>query len=100
MSGVIKAGRPRAITEVEVVMLEHALRYDSGVAEACRYAGIGRTTYYAELERNREFARRMGYAKRWLGIQAKIIVADAILINHDVKISQWFLAHREPEYMR
>jgi len=97
MSGVNAVGRPRAITEIEINILERMLQHDYGVAEACRYARIGRTTYYAELERNHKFANRMSKAKQWLGMQAKIVVADAI-INGDVKTSQWFLAHREPNY--
>ena len=93
-----KIGRPYAIDSVTVIMLEHAIKYDYGVAEACRYAGIGRTTYYAELGRNPEFAERMARARRYLIIKAKLIVADAILVDNDQKMAMWFLERRDPAF--
>lgn len=99
MNGVIaRVGRPAAITGVEVVLLERALKYGATVTEACQYAGIGRTTYYDELARNDDFAYKMACAKSYITRQAKVIVADRILIDHDPKMAMWFLSHYDPDY--
>lgn len=79
-------------------MLEHALKMGSSVTEACQYAGIGRRTYYDELTRNEAFANRMACARSNLIRKAKIIVADAIIVDHDLKMAMWYLAHRDPGY--
>jgi hypothetical protein len=92
-----KIGRPTAINAVVVVMLEHALKHGCSVAEGCRYAQLGRTTYYSELARNESFARRMARAKTYLSRKAKLIISDAIE-NNDVKTAMWFLARRDPDY--
>ncbi len=98
MGRTTKIGRPHAVTELTVIMLEHALKHNSSIVEATNYAGIGRTTYYVELARNPEFASRMDKAKRYLAMKARLIIADAILVDHDKKIAKWFLERRDPAF--
>jgi hypothetical protein len=92
-----KIGRPTAINAVVVVMVEHALKYGCSVAEACRYARLGRTTYYSELARNEVFAFRMSRAKGYLLRKAKLIISDA-LENNDTKTAMWYLERRDPDF--
>jgi hypothetical protein len=99
MNGVnTKSGRPTAVSEAVVVLLEHALKLGCSVVEACRYADIGRTTYYAELERDKDFAWRMDRAKSNLIVKSKLIVFNAIVNEHNAKMAKWYLAHRDPDY--
>jgi len=93
-------GRPMVITNRVSDALELALRHGYGVAEACRWAGIGRTAYYTHLARDEAFARRMAAAKRWLCIKALLIIHDAIVIDRDSEIAKWYLERRDPAFMR
>ncbi len=45
-----KKGQPRAVNEKEVRLLEMAFAMDCTVLEACLYAGISKSTFYAFLE--------------------------------------------------
>jgi len=74
-------------------MIKLVLKHGYSIAEACRCAGIGRTTYYAELKRNQDFAYEMDKAKGYLLMRAKLIIAEAILDKKDVKTARWYLEH-------
>lgn len=96
----MRIGRPIAITHRETVLLERALQNGISVAEACRYAGVSRTTYYAEYGRSEAFAEAMERAKGWLIMRARLTVADAIANKHDVKMAAWYLERRDPTYRK
>ena len=96
----MRTGRPIAITHREIFLLERALKNGTSIAEACRYAGIGRTTYYAEYARNEGFAVTMERAKDWLVIQARHTIASALTDRRNVKVAAWFLERRDPAFRK
>lgn len=51
-----KGGQPRAVNEREVRLLEMAFAMDCTVLEACLYAGISKSTFYAFVETLPEFS--------------------------------------------
>jgi ACT domain-containing protein len=55
-------GRPPRLTYKTMLKLADAIQHNSSIEEACRYAGIGRTTYYSYLG-NEVFAEKMKAAK-------------------------------------
>jgi len=55
-------GRKPVVTYKTMLRLSDAIQHNSTIEEACRYAGIGRTTYYSYLS-NEVFAEKMKVAK-------------------------------------
>lgn len=55
-------GRPPKVSYKTIFKLADAIQHNSTIEEACRYAGIGRTTYYSYLN-NEVFAEKMKAAK-------------------------------------
>jgi ACT domain-containing protein len=55
-------GRKPKVTYTTMLRLADAIQHNSTIEEACRYAGIGRTTYYSYLN-NEVFAEKMMTAK-------------------------------------
>lgn len=62
-------GRPPKVTYKTMLRLVDAIQHNSTIEEACRYAGIGRSTYYSYLN-NEVFAEKMKTAKE---NQSKVI---------------------------
>lgn len=55
-------GRPRKVTYKTMLCLADALKHNSSISEACRWAGISRTTYFSYMK-NEVFAEKMQVAK-------------------------------------
>lgn len=55
-------GRPPKVTYNTMCKLADALQHNSTINEACRWAGISRTTYFYYM-RNEVFAEKMRAAK-------------------------------------
>lgn len=56
-------GRPSKVNHKVMIKLADALQHSATVADACRYAGISRDTYYRYLNREPVFAETMHTAK-------------------------------------
>ncbi|CAN5408359.1 hypothetical protein BH10PAT3_BH10PAT3_5620 [soil metagenome] len=55
-------GRPPKVTYKTMYRLSDAIQHNSTISEACRYAGISRTTYFIYMN-NEVFAEKMTNAK-------------------------------------
>lgn len=51
-------GRPSKVNYTVIIKLADSIQHNSTIAEACRYAGISRDTYYRHLS-NEVFAEKM-----------------------------------------
>ena len=56
-------GRPSKVDQKTILRLSDAIQHSATVADACRYAGISRTTYYYHYNHEKVFAERMDTAK-------------------------------------
>lgn len=92
-----KGGRPTKITSVVVRKLVEGFKFDFTVEEACRYAGIGKTTFYAECERNPAFQDEMNRAQDWPLILAKKRVVREINLPGGGDLAMKFLERRQRE---
>lgn len=55
-------GRPTKMNIRTMVKLADALKNNYSVTDACKWARIGRTTYYRHMDNNVVFATKMNYA--------------------------------------
>ncbi len=55
-------GRPPKVTYKTMHRLADAIQHNSTISEACRYAGISRSTYFSYMS-NEVFAEKMHAAK-------------------------------------
>jgi len=55
-------GRPTKINISTMVKLADALKNNYSVVDACKWAKVGRTTYYRHMNNNDVFATKMNYA--------------------------------------
>ena len=55
-------GRPTKMNIRTMIKLADALRNNYSVADACKWAKVGRTTYYRHMNDNVVFATKMNYA--------------------------------------
>lgn len=55
-------GRPTVMNISTMVKLADALKNNYSVTDACKWARIGRTTYYRHMNNNDVFATKMNYA--------------------------------------
>ena len=55
-------GRKPKVSYKTMFKLADAIQHNATIEEACRYAGVGRTTYYSYLT-NKVFAEKMKVAK-------------------------------------
>lgn len=99
MNGVVtKVGRPAAINDRVVDILDAAFKRGLNVTEATMLAGIHRDTYYSHLAKNKEFAIRMDKAKSWLNVKAKLVIYDSLVIDQNPKTAMWYLSHCDPDF--
>lgn len=56
-------GRPSKVSYKVMIKLADALQHSATVADACRYAGISRDTYYRYLNNEKVFAEKMKAAR-------------------------------------
>lgn len=55
-------GRPTKMNIRTMVRLADALKNNYSVADACKWARVGRTTFYRHMNNNEVFATKMNYA--------------------------------------
>ena len=55
-------GRPTKISIGIMAKLAEALKNNYSVTDACKWAKVGRTTYYRHMNSNEVFATKMNYA--------------------------------------
>jgi uncharacterized membrane protein YjfL (UPF0719 family) len=56
-------GRKPKVTYTTMLSLQDAIQHNSTIAEACRWAGISRTTFFYYMRNNEVFAEKMLEAK-------------------------------------
>lgn len=56
-------GRKPKVTYTTMLMLSDAIQHNSSISEACRWAGISRTTFFNYMRNNEVFRQRMLAAK-------------------------------------
>lgn len=56
-------GRKPKVTYITMLKLEDAIQHNSSIVEACRWAGISRTTFFYYMRNNEVFAEKMLAAK-------------------------------------
>lgn len=88
-------GRPTAITEETVAKLDSILKIGGTIEEACSYAGINKSTYYRNLEKDEDFATNMEAAQHYADIAAKNVVIDSIVKKKDLDTAKWWLEKRQ-----
>lgn len=57
-------GRPPKVTYTTMLRLEDSIQHNSSITEACRWAGISRTTFFYYMRNNDVFRNRMTAAKQ------------------------------------
>lgn len=57
-------GRPPKVTYKTMLCLADALKHNSTITEACRWAGISRTTFFYYMRNNELFREKMLAAKQ------------------------------------
>jgi hypothetical protein len=88
-----KRGRKPIISADDIRKLEAAFHNDYDISEALIYSGVKRTTYYAELKRNEQFANKMKEAQSKVSMKCKSVIVEAIL-NGDPLNARWWLERR------
>jgi len=58
------AGRKPKVTYTTMLRLEDAIQHNSTITDACRWAGISRTTFFHYMRNNEVFEEKMLAAKR------------------------------------
>lgn len=56
-------GRKPKVTYTTMISLQDAIQHNSTITEACRWAGISRTTFWHYMRNNEVFAEKMLEAK-------------------------------------
>lgn len=57
-------GRKPKVTCTTMLMLADSIQHNSSISEACRWAGISRTTFFSYMSNNEVFAEKMLEAKQ------------------------------------
>lgn len=56
-------GRKPKVTYATMLRLQDSIQHNSSISEACRWAGISRTTFFYYMRNNEVFAEKMLEAK-------------------------------------
>lgn len=95
---VKKIGRPKKINKDIIEKLNYAYSRGLTDSEACLYAGITKPTLYKYIEEHPEYAEIREVYKTNVGMHAKMNIAENIIDQKDIKISQYFLEKHDPDY--
>lgn len=87
-------GRPRTITEGDAYDLVAFFKKGYSVSVACRKAGVPRSVFYAEMDRNEEFRDRITAAKEIMTTRATRIVESALRRNN-LNVAMWWLDRQD-----
>jgi molybdenum-dependent DNA-binding transcriptional regulator ModE len=56
-------GRPPKVNYKIIIKLADAIQHNASIAEACRYSGISKDTFFRYMKDNEVFAEKMTIAK-------------------------------------
>ncbi len=56
-------GRPPRVTYTTMLRLQDSIQHNSTITEACRWAGISRTTFFYYMRTSKVFREKMEVAK-------------------------------------
>ncbi len=89
-----KVGRPAIVTEDVLRKLEEAFAMGCTDKEACLYANIGQTTFYAYQGDNLEFLKRKDELK-----ETPVLRARTTILNNlkDPDTAKWFLERKKKD---
>ena len=88
-----QVGRPRAIGEKELQKLEEAFMMGCTNREACFFADVRESTFYAYLAEYPEFLERINMLKEYEKIKARMAVHKA-LDKGDKEMAKWYLERK------
>jgi hypothetical protein len=94
----VTIGRPTVFTDLVIQKLEEAFSIDATVREACAYAGIAESTYYAEAKDNPAFSERMDRAMQFAFMLAKKTVIQAMKTNDGALAMKWLKNRQRDRY--
>lgn len=92
---VKKVGRPTVMTDHVLSMLRAAFLIGATDEEACAYAEIGTTAFYAYQAENPEFAEKKDRWKQQPILQAKQTVVGALKSDKDT--AKWYLERKKKD---
>src|SRR4051812_7276828 len=92
----LAVGRPTVFTPEVIRKLEEAFMIDATVPEACANAGMGKSAYYDECNRNPAFVDKMDRAQQFPFLLAKKAVVQALQTN-DGNLGLKFLKNRQAD---
>ena len=94
-----KGGRGNAFWKdpEKVEKIKAAFSIDANITEACQYAEISQSAYYAYKQKNLETVASWEAKSSTLYLKAKQVISDRIHAG-DADWSAWLLTHRHPDY--
>jgi predicted DNA-binding protein YlxM (UPF0122 family) len=87
---------PYKITEEVVRLLEEAFSVDAPVTEACKYAGIARTSYYDYIKAHPEIKDRFARLKMMPRYKMRSVLTKAAM--KDPKLALDYLKHKSDDF--
>lgn len=93
-----KLGRPTVMTAEVILKLEEAFKCDATDGEACAFAGIGESTYYAQRDSNEAFREQMDRAKQFPFMLAKKTVMQAMNDKDGGLAMKWLKNRQRDRY--
>jgi len=95
-------GRPTVMTTVTVNKLEQGFINGLSDVQACRYAGISRTTLFNYQEENPEFINRKEGLREDVKMHAKLNIAKKVMGtgkgDGDIDTSKYVLDRTDPDF--
>ena len=91
----IKDGRPTKYNEKTVEKIISILQTGGTVEQACAYAKINKTTFYAWVKENEDFSNEVESAKHYLNIASKNVVQQTIIRDKNDTNAKWWLEKTE-----
>ena len=98
----LPVGRPTVMTTVTVNKLEQGFINGLSDVQACRYAGISRTTLFNYQEENPEFINRKEGLREDVKMHAKLNIAKKVMGtgkgDGDIDTSKYVLDRTDPDF--
>lgn len=90
----VSIGRPRSITESDMYYLMSFFKKRYTVSLSCANAGVPRSVFYAEMDRNEEFRDKITASKDTMTNRATRIIEDSLL-RHNLITAMWWLYRQD-----
>ena len=94
---VNKVGRPSVISETTVAKLCIAFKIGLDVQTACLHAGINRSTFYRNYEKDENFATQIDNSRVYLLVKAQLVIFDEIVNKNNWHLAWKYAERRNPE---